>query len=303
MMIKFPFPLFVWVLKKYVWVSLAYFAGCAVLLLFLNHFTALFSQAGFSIFIFLLFFIGFAGSIGIFIFVLFTFLKPLALSVQKIEELAKNSSSEESSPLESVNEHENQSPAEFYNLNKNLDLIYKNIQQKTLSLAMEEAELKAITAAVSDAIVAVDLDQKIIFSNPQSQQLFLIPDSLEKTTYISEAVRSHEILSACKKCLKFGASSKIEETLTVGEYQQSRFFSISISPLTYTKDKVDGAVIVFYDQTEIKNTEKSQSDFVSNVSHELKTPLTVIKGFVETMLTDLEEENLAQNSQFFKYCK
>lgn len=293
MIIKFP--LFLSILKKYIWASLIYFAFCITLLFIFTYFTSTFSSEHLKIFILFLFLFGFIGGLIVFSYILLSFFKPLISSIKKIEELAQ-SSSEENSP--SINPLKEEGlPIEFYNLNKNLNLIYKNIQQKSRNLAMEKAELKAITFAVSDAIIAIDLQEKIIFSNPQSKKLFLL-ENLEKAPSINQAVRSIEIANACKKCLQFGTSSKLELDLTVGEYKQSRLFDISISPLIHTKNQIDGAVIVFYDKTEIKHTEKIQSDFVANVSHELKTPLTVINGFIETMITDLESESLAQIHNF-----
>ena len=302
--IKFPLPLFLWVVKKYLWISAVYFSFCTLILFLLAEFSEIVAQSLLFPLIVSLFVFGFIGSAVIFIFVLFYFLKPLALSVRKIESLAKSSSAENPSShsladsKEEEEEGDDDSPAEFYNLNKNLNLIYENIQKKSLNLAIEEAELKAVTSAVSDAIIAVDLKQTIIFSNSQSEKLFLFDGAGEKPSTLSEIAHSDEILKACEKCLKYATASKLEQTLTVGEYQQDRLFDISVSPLTYTKGQVDGAVIVFYDKTEIKNTEKSHSDFVSNVSHELKTPLTVIKGFVETMTADLEQKNFDQLHHF-----
>ncbi len=218
--------------------------------------------------------------------------------IQKIEHIARISNPENTSTNHtSLFKKEKTAllPGEFYDLNKNLDLIYKNIQQTSVHLIREKAELEAIAGSVSDAIVAIDSQKKIIFSNPQSISLFPM---IKPQADIHEVVSSKEILENLEKCLKSGEAFNWDLTLNIGEYQAPRIFEISISPLVHIQSQSSGAVIVFFDKTEIKNTEKSHIDFVSNVSHELKTPLTSIKGFLETMHTDLKEKKYDQISNF-----
>ena len=301
MISKFSLSLSLWILKKYAWISALCFIFYILVLWILTQFTNFIPQNFFFITLIVLFLFGFVGSIAILIFVLLAVLKPLSSSVKKIEYLAKHSSDDIMSTglhLMQVEDKEgDDEPVEFHDLNKNLNFIYNNIKEKSLSLVREKAELKAITDAVSDATIAIDTSQKVIFSNPQSEELFLIKN-FEKQVYISDIIQSRKILSACEKCLASGVSSNLELNLSVGEHQQDRLFEVTISPLIHTEKEIDGAILVCFDITEIKNTEKSHIDFVSNVSHELKTPLTAIKGFVETMTSDLESKNYDQIYHF-----
>ncbi|MDD5505967.1 MAG: ATP-binding protein, partial [Candidatus Omnitrophica bacterium] len=68
-----------------------------------------------------------------------------------------------------------------------------------------------------------------------------------------------------------------------------RVAHVNVSPI-FEQDKVTGSVIVIHDITEIRRLETMRRDFVANVSHELKTPLTSIKGFVETLLEGAMED-------------
>ena len=292
---EFSLSPFFWILKRYLIISIIYFTFCTVLMTLLAFFTPLFSKEHILGFIALLLLLGFSGSTVIFIFVVYTFLKPFALSVRKIEELAQS----DGKPLKTPSEKN--IPDEFRKLNQNIQIIYENMRQKSLGLAREKAELEAIASAVSDAIIAVDLNQKIIFSNLRSQKLF--PLDNEKNQTLKDVLDSKEILSACGKCLKFGSKALINQEIEVGQYKQKRLFDVSITSLVYREKKIDGAVIVFHDETEIKNTEKAQSDFVANVSHELKTPLTVINGFVETMINDLSLGNASGMKNFLNITK
>ena len=296
---RFSLSLSLWILKKYAWVSGIFFIFYVLILWSIAYFTD-FITTDVLVMILVFLFLVSVVSIGALNFVLLTVLKPFSDSVKKIEYLAKHSSDDILSTglhLITENNPADNEPAEFLDLNKNLNFIYNNIKEKSLNLIREKAELKAITDAVSDAIIAVDTSQKVIFSNPQSESFFGIQD-LQKDFFLKDIIQSHEILNACKQCLSSGAEANLELTLSVGEHEQDRVFEITISPLIHTESDIGGAIIVFFDTTEIKNTEKSHIDFVSNVSHELKTPLTAIKGFVETMINDLDSKKYDQIQNF-----
>ena len=293
---KISLSLFFWVFKKYLWISLACFLGFALFTGALAQFTSLVPKNSLFFFLILLFIFGLIEGIAVLFVILYYFIRPLASSAEKIKYLAQQKSFNEGESWPDM-AFQGSIPDGFYDLNKNLQFIYNQIQKKSMDLNRDKAELKTIMAAVSDAIIAVNADQKIIFSNLQSQQLFLISDS-EKLSDLHEVIPSHEIIKGCKKCFDHGTSTQLDLSLNVGEHRQSRIFEVSISPLTYKEGHIDGAVIVFFDATEIRNTEKSHIDFVANVSHELKTPLTSIKGFVETMISDLNDKKYDQIYNF-----
>ena len=294
---KFPLSLFIWILKKYFLVSLIGFIVYAVLLWFTTKtIVPLIPKDFLFYFILLLLLLGFILSLSAGILSVLLYLKPLSAIMQKIEYIAQTSNLENTS-INSADFFKNTipTPGDFYELNKHLNLIYKNIKQTSSHLIREKAELEAIAAAVSDAIIAIDSDKKIIFSNPQSKNLFPM---IESKISIQGIMTNTKILENLEKCLSSGTASNQDITLNIGEYKAPRIFEISISPLLHIQSRINGAVIVFFDKTEIKNTEKSHIDFVSNVSHELKTPLTSIKGFLETMHTDLGDKKYDQIHNF-----
>jgi two-component system phosphate regulon sensor histidine kinase PhoR len=71
---------------------------------------------------------------------------------------------------------------------------------------------------------------------------------------------------------------------------QESFFSMQISPVMDREDNLLSLIAVFHDITDLKKLEKIRADFVANVSHELKTPLTAIKGFVETLKASVKDD-------------
>ena len=90
-------------------------------------------------------------------------------------------------------------------------------------------------------------------------------------------------------------------SLSVFEMEEEpSVYEITVAPFKTKDQKIRGAVALFYDITNIRNTEKIQSDFISNVSHELRTPLTAIQGYVEVLLEKKESE---QSQKFLRIIK
>src|SRR5699024_4090519 len=77
---------------------------------------------------------------------------------------------------------------------------------------------------------------------------------------------------------------------------EQRHLEIIGAPIFNERHLLKGAVIMFYDVTEFKKLELMRKDFVANVSHELKTPITAIKGFAETLL---DSEHEAETTEHF----
>ena len=242
--------------------------------------------------------IGFFISFILLLFILSSFLKPFYQTNEKIKKLTQIVSLKESSLelLKIFERGESEIDHEaFHIIDENLNSIYSHIKKTSFQIDREKAELEAIASAVSDAVIAIDNNKNIIFFNPQSLSFF---PKVELHQNIQDVVFSYELLNGCSECLEKGSTIKLELNLNVSEHRQNRICEASISPLNHDLNKKSGAIIVLFDKTEIRNTEKSQIDFVSSVSHELKTPLTSIKGFVETINEDFKKEKYDQIQQF-----
>jgi two-component system phosphate regulon sensor histidine kinase PhoR len=80
----------------------------------------------------------------------------------------------------------------------------------------------------------------------------------------------------------------------------SHFYAVTLAPLRKLEDgSIYGITSAFHDITEIKRAEQIRIDFIGNASHELRTPITTIKGYAETILEDLSQGNLDGNSKKF----
>ena len=79
--------------------------------------------------------------------------------------------------------------------------------------------------------------------------------------------------------------SDVEEEVAITGPRGTRVLQLRLSPLRSESDAVRGVVVVFHDVTELRRLEQIRRDFVSNVSHEFKTPLTAIRGYVCLLYT------------------
>ena len=297
---KFPYTSLSGILKKHLLLSIIVFTIYSIISFILVEKAVAFyiPQEFLSYFLVFLVLIGFVISLILLLFILSVSLKPIYQTNEKVKALTQVSSSQNLSPkiFQAFEKGEIDADQKvFHDIGGSLNAIYKNIKQARLQLAYEKAELEAIASSVSDSIIALDNNKNIIFFNPQS--LLLFPKAKLKSP-AEDVIYSYDILQGCQNCLESGSVIKIEVSLDVSEHNQNRIFEVSISPLTHSSGQQEGVIVVLFDKTEIKNTEKSQIDFVSSVSHELKTPLTAIKGFVETINEDLKKEKYDQIQQF-----
>jgi two-component system phosphate regulon sensor histidine kinase PhoR len=80
------------------------------------------------------------------------------------------------------------------------------------------------------------------------------------------------------------------------DYPKERYLSVRVSPLFYREGELSGYIALFHDTTQMKRLEETRKDFVANVSHEIKTPVTAIQGFAETLLDGaLDDREHAEN--------
>lgn len=146
----------------------------------------------------------------------------------------------------------------------------------------------ALLRAIPCAVVAVGRDKRIIMANNMAKSFFEMDDKCEGRHFI-ECVRQ----ASMERMLDTAISTEkpIEEERQVVSMAGEFFYKINVAPIKKL-DRVTGAVLMAQDITDIKHLELMRRDFAANVSHELKTPLTVINGFLETIKTekDLDEK-------------
>lgn len=150
----------------------------------------------------------------------------------------------------------------------------------------KQNKLEAILESMESGVIAVDNNEKIILSNPYSKRLFdLEGDVIGKK--ISACIIDYDLINFIREVPDIG-SREIKLFHPV-----EREIRVKKAPIISEGKSQIGIVITLQDITDIKRLENMRSEFVANVSHELKTPLTSIKGFSETLryVDDFETKN------------
>ena len=160
------------------------------------------------------------------------------------------------------------------------------------SLSGERNRSSAILRSMVEGVAVIDAQERIVFSNRAfSEILNLDPVAIEGRPVI-EVVRNSDLLGLIRRALK--GEEGLQTDVAIGIVQQ-RSFSITATPVQALEagaaggshplaEKPSGAVVVLHDVSELRRLERVRQDFVANVSHEFKTPLTAIQGFAETLL-------------------
>lgn len=182
---------------------------------------------------------------------------------------------------------------EINRLAETLNQMAVQIQDKIALLQNDKEETLAILQSMVEGVIAVDKDTRIISLNPTIAQMFGLKEQEGIGRLFLETIRNNEINENIQTVLQTGRSITAEIRVLL---PAEKILQIIASPLL-TESKIAGSVIILHDITALRRLESVRKDFIANVSHELKTPLTSIKGYIETLLDGAIEDK--ENSQRF----
>jgi two-component system phosphate regulon sensor histidine kinase PhoR len=171
---------------------------------------------------------------------------------------------------------------EIDSLVETLNQMARQLEDRINTIVRQKNELTSVLSSMTEGVIAVDMDERIISINKAAARIFEnLPENLLNRS-IQEAIRIPDLQKFINKALS--SKENIEEDITL--YQGGeRILYVHNTSLEEADGRQSGILVVLNDVTHLRKLENMRKDFAANVSHEIKTPLTAIKGFVETLRT------------------
>jgi len=183
--------------------------------------------------------------------------------------------------------------AEFASLAESLNIMAEDLSERIDTVVHQQAEQQAVFAGMTEGVVAVDAEERIITLNRAASSICGTDSDSARGKAMQEIIRNvafHEIVTSALE-----GQGPIERQMALAGPEE-RIIEAHAAPLRDGDGGITGAVVVLNDVTKLRRLENVRKDFVANVSHELRTPITSIKGFVETLRDDASDGS--QNSRF-----
>ncbi len=150
-------------------------------------------------------------------------------------------------------------------------------------MTTERERLQSILSCMMEGVIVLDTNGKVILVNQRAQIMFnLPPDTSVNGMSTLEVSRHPGMQTLINEVVQTDSDrAAVHRELTLGD---NRWFAVNAARLQQSPQELFGYVLVFHEVTALKRLEQIRADFVANVSHEMRTPLTAIQGYAETLL-------------------
>jgi two-component system phosphate regulon sensor histidine kinase PhoR len=165
-------------------------------------------------------------------------------------------------------------------LAESMNRMATDLDSRIRAVTRQKNEREAILTSMVEGVVAVDADERLISMNRAAAEMLGVERGRVEDRAIQEAVRNSELQDFVAGILSGSGPAERDLTLT-GDAE--KHLQVHGAALHDTEGSHIGAVVVLNDVTHLRRLEKVRQEFVANVSHKLRTPLTSIKRFVETL--------------------
>ncbi|OGP57470.1 MAG: hypothetical protein A2V65_04895 [Deltaproteobacteria bacterium RBG_13_49_15] len=188
------------------------------------------------------------------------------------------------------------STEEMVGLSDALNQMAIQLRRRVKDVMDQRNELESVLSAMKEGVIAVDDSERIIKMNRAAEQILGVSTPLSPNAGILELTRNRDLDRFFKEALQSTDSTECDISFF---QKEERVINIRSSLLTGTDGDRIGALLVFNDVTLLRHLESLRRDFAASVSHEIKTPLTAIKGFVETLNSGSPDDS-AETKRFLK---
>jgi two-component system phosphate regulon sensor histidine kinase PhoR len=216
--------------------------------------------------------------------------RAFAARVERLKDFSRRVAAGDFRPLPAENPRD-----ELADLALALNNTAAHMDETIRSLSGERNRSSAILRSMVEGVAVIDAQERLIFFNRAFSEILNLDSMGGEGHPVIEVVRNSELLSLIRRALQ--GEEGLQSNIAMGIVQQ-RSFSVTAAPVKPLEpsatggvaEKPSGAVVVLHDVSELRRLERVRQDFVANVSHEFKTPLTAIQGFAETLLAGALED-------------
>jgi two-component system, OmpR family, phosphate regulon sensor histidine kinase PhoR len=161
-----------------------------------------------------------------------------------------------------------------------MNAMASQLHARITTITQQRNELEAVLSGMVEAVLVIDAHENIRSVNEAAERLFQIDSNKVKGRKVQEAIRNTDLRRFVTETLS--REEPLEGDIVIlGDPE--KFLQAHSAILRDSDGNTVSALVVLNDVTRLKALENIRRDFVANVSHELKTPITSIKGFLETL--------------------
>lgn len=188
---------------------------------------------------------------------------------------------------QSLLEHQDRQPIEMCAFSKLSDMvqilneIFKKNREKLVTIIQQRNNQEAILSGMKEGLIALDSNGRISEINTSAEQLLDMRGIRKRGRSLGEILRSRELINLQKRLTENNEPFETEIVVNKGTSLE-RIFQVN-GYLNEESNESHHSLMVFTDITRLRKLENMRQEFVANVSHELKTPLTSIRGYAETL--------------------
>jgi two-component system phosphate regulon sensor histidine kinase PhoR len=182
--------------------------------------------------------------------------------------------------------------SEFAELAGTINSMAEELTKKIKEISIKNYEKRAILSSMVEGVIAVDSSFRVMTINDAALKYFEVSGKKQEGKLFHEIIRNTDLLNILKETNEEEVSLTKEIFLP---YQNNLFLKVTSSLIKDSKGRNLGVLLVINDITRIKSLEQYRKDFIANLSHEIKTPITIILGAIETLNSGaLESKELTE---------
>lgn len=176
---------------------------------------------------------------------------------------------------------------EINHLGRSVNDLSETITRQVHEKEVNEEQIQELINNLVLGVMLLDEDQRIIMTNPAMNEILGTNFYGQLKRDYNEVIKSSDIVTLVEQAYSRGKTVNDEITIY---YPDERIIDVNVVPIPSKTSSDLNVIILLYDITEIRRLEKVRTDFVANASHELRTPITALKGFSETLLDGAMED-------------